>query len=322
MGITNPIDEITNSFSHCCLHQNLITTLWEVDMQGKQTQGQWINHMHPHHAKVARGITGIHLQFGRLVFPLDDGRLGELHMPNSGGDRLGPNYQTNTRRKTPQKYEWSILEVPETEGWNAEYCTEERGPANCITGTKNVLKDNEISDAGITTMKRRKTEECTLYIPLGAQDKSAVESSELKNFQKKSISTSFRLRSMHADQSFLLTTESGLIFEYLYTENIWIWLRHEHLTPIMGALASYNGSLFLVDTHGNLLMLERNETELSLINCTAMKRGRKVTAGPPWDGAHEKLWRIMDEDALFFVSKKGRLLQFTVSSNTQVGKVV
>ncbi|CAA6657004.1 unnamed protein product [Spirodela intermedia] len=284
-----------------------------VDMQGKQTQGQWINHMHPQHAKVARGIPGIHLEFGRLVFPLDDGRLGELHMSSSGGDGLGPNYQTNTRRKTPQKYEWSIVEVPETEGWNAEYCTEERGPTNCITGTKNVLKDNEFSDTGPTTMKRRKTKECTLYIPLGAQEKSAVESSEPKNYQTKSTSTNFWLRSMHADQSFLLTTEGGLIFEYLYTENIWIWLRHEHLTPIKGALASYNGSLFLVDTHGNLLMLERNETELSLINCTAMKRGRKVTAGPPWDGAHEKLWRVMDEDALFFVSKKGRLLQFTVA---------
>ena len=262
-------------------------------MQGKQVHERWIDHEHPHHARVARGISGIQLQFGRLIFSLDDGRLGELQI-------------FSKRRGTSQKFEWSILEVPETEGWNGEYCSEERGMMNCIAG-------NEFYNEGIMTMKRRKTQECTPYIPLTSHNRLTLEPQKMKKFQTEVIGSCFRLRALHNNESFLLTTSNGLIFEYLSKENVWFWLRHADLTLITGALGSYNGSLFLVDVNGNLLMMERREMEITLINCTAMNKGRKVTAGPPWDGAHTNPWRTMNDDAIFFVSMKGRLLQFTVS---------
>ncbi|MQL71730.1 hypothetical protein Taro_004058 [Colocasia esculenta] len=284
----------------------------KVDVQNKQTPGKWANHMHPHHAKAARGIPGVYLQFGRMVIPLDDGRLGELHQSTVGSEYLGPNRQVNTRRKAPQKYEWSTIEAPETEGWNAEYCTDERGPNNCIAGMKDVIIENEPTDAGITTMTRRITQECQHYISVTKQRSSIVES-EQNNFLTKSVDTNFHLRAMHTGRSFFIITESGSAFEYLYTENMWLWLRHEYSNTIKGAMGNYNGSLFLVDTYGNLLLRERNGTELSWINCTAMKRGRQVASGPPWDDAHGKILKITAEDSLFFVSKKGRLLQFTVA---------
>ncbi|XP_020275447.1 uncharacterized protein LOC109849960 isoform X2 [Asparagus officinalis] len=210
---------------------------------GDEIEGLWLNHNHPKQAKIARGIHGVQIQTGRFIFPLDDGRLGELHLTGIGGENIGPTLQISNRRKTSNKYEWSILDAPETEGWNAEYCTEENGPSNCIAGTKN----------------------------------------------------------------------SGVTFEYLYTENVWLWLRHEQSTAIKGALGSYNGSLFLVDTHGSLLLRERSGNELLWINCTAMKNGRHVESGPPWDVIPGTVRRVTSEDALYFVNKKGRLIQFTVA---------
>ncbi|KAG0447768.1 hypothetical protein HPP92_028182 [Vanilla planifolia] len=44
-----------------------------------------------------------------------------------------------------------------------------------------------------------------------------------------------------------------------------------------------------------------------------MKKGKQVASGPPWDGMPGKSWRVTSEDALFFVNKRGRLLQFTVA---------
>ncbi|URE04674.1 hypothetical protein MUK42_19652 [Musa troglodytarum] len=276
-----------------------------------KVQGMWINHLHPQNAKVAKGIQGIEIQSGRLIFPLDDGRLGELHLPGFGGEESGPTQPSNLRRKTSNRYEWSILDAPETEGWNAEYCTEERGPSNCMAGTKDVISYYEPSDLSITApARRRKAEEHQHYIPLSNRETGKSES---YNFLTSSISSNFRIRVMHADRSFFLITDNGLTYEYLYTDNVWVWLRHEHSTAIRGALGSYNGSLFLVDVNGNLLIRERIGNELLWINCTAMKKGRQVVSGPPWDGVMGKARRATTEDALFFVNKKGRLLQFTVA---------
>lgn len=285
--------------------------------QENQIPEGWISHMHPSQAKVARDIVGLRLQVGRIFFPLDDGRLAELHLSGIGGENSGPTNQLNVRRKA-SKYVWSILDAPETEGWNAEYCTEERGPTNCITGIK-----DEPNDLGITRMTRgRKSGQAQheyLFPTIsGGRDQNPVEDCSLPDNW---INTYFRLRVMHGGRSFFFITDGGFTFEYLYAENLWLWLRHDHPTPMKGVVGNYNGSLFLVDLHGSLLMRERSSNELAWINCTAMRKGRQVIGGPPWDGLTGKAMKVTAEDALFFVSKNGRLLQFTVSSKNHIKQV-
>lgn len=278
-----------------------------------QIEGLWVNHMHPQHAKIARGISGAQLQPGRIIFPLDDGRLAELHLSGMGGEGVSPINQITIRRKGSYKYEWSILDTPESEGWNAEYCTDERGLLNCIAGMNDAHADDETEELGITALGRRMqapTNQYYLSLPAGRESASTMEQN---NFLAKSIKTNFRMRVMHADRSFFLVSDSGQTFEYLYTENIWLWLRHEHPTAMNGALGSYNGSLFLVDVHGSLLIRERIVNDLSWINCTSLKKGKHVATGPPWDGIPGKARRVSAEDALFFVNKRGRLLQFMVN---------
>ncbi|KAK9022039.1 hypothetical protein V6N11_002335 [Hibiscus sabdariffa] len=221
--------------------------------QESQIPEAWKNHMHPPNTKAARGIPGLKFQLGRTLFTLDDGRLAELHLPG--------------------------LDAPETEGWNGEYCSEERGPMNCIAGTSR---------------------------------SRLVKASEEYGFPDNWINTNFRLRMMQAGVSFFMITGGGLTFEYVYTGTVWLWLRHDHSTPMRGVLGNYVGSLFFVDVYGTLLIRERSKNELAWINCTAMRKGRQVIGGPPWDGMPGKL-KVTAEDALFFVSKSGRLLQFSVA---------
>ncbi|GLT51038.1 hypothetical protein SLA2020_244850 [Shorea laevis] len=275
-----------------------------------QVSEAWLNHMHPPNTKAARGISGIKFQPGRILFPLDDGRLAELHIPGQGGESSGPTNQFNTRRKSPNKYIWSILDAPETEGWNAEYCTEERGPMNCFSGTK-----DESNDLGMarSTRRRKGNQAQHDYLTPGTSNVKLVRSSEEYNLPYNWINTNFRLRVMQEGRSFFLITDGGLTFEYLYTEPVWLWLRHDHSTPMKGALGSYNGSMFLVNTYGSLLIRERSSNELAWINCTAMRKGRQVIGGSPWDGMPGKTMKVTAEDAIFLVSKSGKLLQFTVS---------
>lgn len=282
--------------------------------QENQIPEAWLSHTHPLHAKAARGIAGLQLQVGRILFPLDDGRLAELHLPGLGGENTGPSHQVNVRRKTSVKYVWSILDAPETEGWNAEYCREERGPLNCIAGIK-----DEPNDSGITrsTTRRRKGSQAQQdYLLPGAR--RPRKSLEEYNFPDNWTNTNFRLRVMHGGKSFFLITDGGLTFEYLYAENVWLWLKHDHPTLMKGALGNYNGSLFLVDIHGSLLMRERSGNELAWVNCTTMRKVGQVIGGPPWDEIPGKAAKVTAEDALFFVSKNGRLLQFTVSSRNHI----
>ncbi|KAI3791932.1 hypothetical protein L2E82_05798 [Cichorium intybus] len=274
-------------------------SVFEYNISKQQdVEETWVNHTHPPHAKVAKGISGLNYQPGRLVFPLDDGRLGELHQSKTGGDVAGPAQIINTRRRVSTKYTWSIIDAPESEGWNAEYCTEDRGPLNCISG----VKDDTWSRT------RSKTHENYYYYitPPG-------KSNEKTNLpQENSVNTNkdFRLRVMHEGRSFFLVTESGLIYEYLNVENVWFWLHHEYRTGIKGAVGNYNGSLFFVDENSNLLIRERSGNELTWINCTGVKKGRQVTVGPPWNPSSRK---VTPEDSLFFVSKTGGLLQLTVA---------
>ncbi|XP_054820016.1 uncharacterized protein LOC129319007 isoform X2 [Prosopis cineraria] len=303
--------------------------------QNSEFPGSWVNHVHPVHAKAARGIAGLQLQVGRILFLLDDGRLGELHLLGLGGEISGPTIPQNTRRKVAtSKYVWSILDVPESEGWNAEYCTQERGPRNCITGIKDESKKSGITSA---TGRRKHSQAQEYYLSPGTigaggeLTKSSVEN----NFPVDGwIVSNFRLRLMYEGKSIFLLTGGGLIFEYICVEDVWIWLRHESSTTMKGILGNYNGSLFMVDTHGSLLLRERNGYELSWKNCSAMRKGTSIVAGQPWDGMPGKAIKVTAQDALFFVSKKGTLLQFVVSmrkfkwkdcrkpANTKVASIV
>lgn len=278
--------------------------------QENQRTEVWVNHMHPPHAKAARGIGGLQFQVGRILFPLDDGRLAELHISGIGGENAGPTYSLNIRRKATMKYVWSILDAPETEGWNAEYCTEERGPTNCIMGIKD--EPNDLGTTRSMTRRRKGSQQQDYLFPSTASD-GPTNALEEYSFADNWIERNYRLRVMQGGRSFFLITDGGFTFEYLYAENAWIWLRHEHPAAIKGAVGNYNGSLYVVDTYGSLLIRERSGNELAWINCTALRKGSQVTGGPPWDGMPGRAMKVTPEDALFFVNKNGRLLQFTVS---------
>ncbi|KAK7343029.1 hypothetical protein VNO80_25991 [Phaseolus coccineus] len=181
----------------------------------------WKSRQHPLHAKAARGIAGLPLYVGRILFPLDVGRLAELDTLGLGGESSGPSQPQNNRRKSSTKYVWSILDV---------------------------LESGRL-----------------------------IQSSEEYNYVPDNwISTNFHLRLMDEGKSFFLITDDGLIFEYICIESAWIWLRHESFTPMKGILSNYNGSLFMIDTRGSLLLRERRGMELAWRNCIAMRRERNV----------------------------------------------
>lgn len=279
--------------------------------QVKHVEELWVNHKHPPHTKVAKGIAGLQFQVGRLLFPLDDGRFGELHQSKTGGDGVGPTPPVNTRRRASTKYTWSIIDAPESEGWNAEYCTEDRGPLNCFAGVKDELNDEETTRSA---SRRRAGNKAHEHYYLTSPASSVIRSQEeTYTDPENSVSTNFRLRVMHEDRSFFLVTEGGLIYEYLNVENVWFWLQHEHPMAMKGALGSYNSSLFLVDENKDLIIRERAGNELAWINCTGAKKGRQVIGGKPWDLPPGKSPKVTHEDSLFFVSKTGGLLQLTVA---------
>jgi hypothetical protein len=189
---------------------------------------------------------------------------------------------------------------------------------NCLEGIK-----DEPNDQGITRSmaRRRKGSQAQQdYLFAGANGPKKV--SKENRFPDNWINTNFRLRMMHGGKSFFLITDGGLTFEYIYAENLWLWLRHDHPTPMKGALGNYNGSLFLVDIYGSLLIRERSGEGLAWVNCTAMRNLGHVIGGPPWDGIPGKALKVTEEDAIFLVSKNGRLLQFTVSSRNQINQII
>jgi hypothetical protein len=206
-----------------------------------------------------------------------------------------------------------MIDAPETEGWNAEYCREERGPMNCLEGIKDEPNEQGITRSMARRRKGSKAQEDYLFA--GANGPNKVL--EGYSFPDNWINNNFRLRMIHGGKSFFLVTDDGLTYEHLYAENLWLWLRHDHSTPMKGALGNYNGSLFLVDIYGSLLMRERSDEGLTWVNCTAMRNLGRVIGGPPWDGIPGKDPKVTPEDAIFFVSKNGRLLQFTVSRINQ-----
>lgn len=270
--------------------------------------------MHPPHAKVAKGVPGLQFQAGRLIFHLDDGRLGELHQSKAGGDGVGPTPPVN-RRRVSTKYTWSMIDAPESEGWNAEYCSEERGPLNCISGIKDELNDDETTRSGF---KRRTGNKARDTYHLVSTETNLREDDYIDQERKSSLYMNFRLRVMHEGRSFFVITEGGLTYEYLNVENVWFWLQHEHHSAMKGALGNYNGSLFLVNENNDLIIRERAGNELTWMNCTGMKKGKQVIGGPPWGLSPAKSPKVTPEDSLFFISKTGTLLQLTVSRLVQL----
>eukprot|EP01018_Ginkgo_biloba_P038076 Gb_40924 [translate_table: standard] len=265
--------------------------------------------------RVARSIPGVLLQTGRILFALDDGRLGELHLSGIGGEGAGPSLHNVIRRKALANYEWSTLDAPESEGGNAGYCTENLGPMNCVEGVKDTSGQLETTDSGVLSTIRRKKGRALQSNPTvqkmhrhGLQAETNSLHASINN-----IDTLFRIRAMQPDRSFFMVTDNGLTFEHLYSENMWLWLKHDHSSPIHGILGVYNGSLFVVDISGYLFVRERHNNGLVWVNCSAMEGGRKVVVGPPWDGASNQVQKVTAEDALFFVDRNGNLLQFTVA---------
>lgn len=283
--------------------------------------GEWISHQHPSYAKAARGKPGIPLQVGRILFALDDGRVAELHLAGLGGESAGPSMPQNFRKKASStKYVWSILDAPESEGWNAGYCTEERGPRNCMTGIKDESKDSGITSS--VTGRRKQSQENHYYLSLGTGNKLISSLEENKyNLPDDWISSNFRLRLMYEGKSFFLVTSDGLIFEHVCIESVWIWLKHDSSTEMNGIVGNYNGSLFMVDSFGSVLLREWSGNEIAWKNCTDMRRGKtSVVGGQPWDRLPGIAKRVTTEDSLFFVSKNGKLMQFTVSKLIQNDK--
>ncbi|KHN35095.1 hypothetical protein glysoja_004861 [Glycine soja] len=272
-----------------------------------QFPGAWKSYQHPLHAKAAKGIAGLQLYIGRILFPLDDGRIAELHPLGRDGESSGPSPPQNIRRKASTKYIWSVLDVPESEGWNAEYCTEERGLRNCLTGIKDESEESLVS---LVTGRRKQSQIQNHYLSVGTSGGGRlIQSSEEYNTPDNWISSNFLLRLMDVGKSFFLITDDGLIFEYISIESAWIWLRHESSTAMKGVSSNYNGSLFMVDTQGSLLLRERSGKELAWRNCTAVRKGRNVIGGQPWDGLPGQERKVTTEDTLFFVSKTGRLMK-------------
>ncbi|KAL3620373.1 hypothetical protein CASFOL_035285 [Castilleja foliolosa] len=273
--------------------------------QDQEIDENWVNHNHPPHARAARGIPGLQLQPGRIIFPLDDGRLAELHLSGLGGESLGPNAPTSTRRKALLKYVWSTIDAPESEGWNGEYCTEEHGPTNCMLGTK-----GETGETSVSRWRKDSRAQSSYLIP-STPDIGTSSGSQQDYY--KHIEKLFSLRLIHEGKSFFLIMDNGEAFECLKNENAWIWLRHEHSTEMRGVVGKYNGSLFLVDENGSLFAKERSGDDLVWINCTSMRRGKAVIGGRPWDHLTEQKPRAQLDNALFFVSTNGELLRFNVA---------
>lgn len=289
-----------------------LRTGYDDDDEHDRMKETWINHAHPLNTIAARGVAGLELQPGRVIFALDDGRLAELHVPGIGGENSGPALQANLRRKATTKYVWTVLESPETEGWNGEYCSEERGPTNCIVGIKD---DQTTTTRSVKTRRKKKAVQQQDYLIPKIQSSLDNEYSYADDW----LESNYRMRAMQGGRSFFLVSEGGFVLEHLYTENAWIWLSHEHPTAIITAsVGNYNASLYVIDEHGSLLMRERSSNnKLSWVNCTALRRGKQVIAGSPWGGIPGRAARVTVEDSLFFVGKNGRLLRFIVSRSRE-----
>ncbi|TKY67813.1 hypothetical protein E2542_SST10709 [Spatholobus suberectus] len=158
-----------------------------------------------------------------------------------------------------------------------------------MTGTKDESKDSGISSA---TGRRKQSQAQHYYLSLGTGGE-LNKSSEEFNLPDDWIRSNFRLRLMYEGKSF---SQSLMM----------VWFSNMFVLTV----GNYNGSLFVVDTFGSLLHREWSDNEIAWRNCPAMRKGRNIVRGQPWDRLPGKGRRVTTEDSVFFMSKNGRLLQF------------
>lgn len=284
-----------------------------------------MDHGHPVQTPIVSSVPGVSLSSGRLFFSLVDGRIGEFHAPGFGGGNLGPIASSVPRdRKQGSVYTWSILEAPETEGGNAEYCTSVRGPANCLEGVKDSQSGWQppVSSIEFSQKKRSSAKGRVGRRGVGRAD-PAKESETYSNSQsllsrtapwKHSIESLFQLRTMQTDKSIFFIGRDGAAFERFFSGEAWLWLKHEHTLRLSSIVGMYSGGVFVVDAERNLFLRERIGNALHWLNCTEINLGRKILSGPPWDhGLLGEAHVPTVEDALFVVDHDGNLMEFLVS---------
>ncbi|CAM6104128.1 unnamed protein product [Calypogeia fissa] len=307
--------------------------LWEYKLPKPQgigrtvsENGTWVDHGHPFQTPIVNSVPGVSLSSGRLFFSLVDGRIGELHAPGLGGGNVGPVGSNSPPRDKKQGpvYTWSVLEAPETEGGNAEYCTSFRGPANCLEGIKDSqsgwqppVSSTEFSQKKKSLSKGRLGRRGVARSdPVKEVDASKGSQSLLSRASPwtQSIESLFQLRTMQTDKSIFFIGRDGAAFERFFSGEAWLWLKHEHTLRLSGILGMYSGGVFVVDAERNLFLRERIGNVLHWLNCTEINGGRKVVSGPPWDhGLLGETHAATVEDALFVVDQEGNLMEFLVA---------
>eukprot|EP00249_Psilotum_nudum_P011412 c23156_g1_i1 orf=71-1756(+) len=284
-------------------------------------KGLWINHKHPSNAPVARSLAGEILVQGRVMYALDDGRFGELHFPGLGGERVGPILHSISGKRLQTslstEYQWSLLDSPESEGGNAGYCTLTRGPSHCVEG----IKENPIwgSESKIPQLILKRANGKGRIRQTGAtadkliRDDKFISSSSHRAPWNNQNNNLFHMRTVQIGKSFFLVGNDENVFERVYNAGMWLWLKHEHLLPVKGILGTYNGSVFVVDVDGIVLMREHVGDTFHWINCSAAEGGQIVMSGPPWDGVLGQIRMVTAEDAVFFVNSNGSLIELIVA---------
>ncbi|KAL2645054.1 hypothetical protein R1flu_012641 [Riccia fluitans] len=319
--------------------------LWEYKLAKGNSRtapesGVWLDHGHPSQTPIVKSVPGVSLSPGRIFFSLVDGRIGELHAPGLGGGNVGPVGVRDRKQLqvggTTTTYTWSILEAPETEGGNAEFCTSVRGPANCLEGIKDSQSGWQppVSSTDLSQRKRTGFKGRTWRRGGGAAGGSmsgradaaaaVVKDSDLINVDfsslpraapwNGSVESQFMLRTMQAEKSIFFVGRDGTAFERFLSGEAWLWLKHEHSLSLLGIVGIYSGGVFVVDVERNLFLRERIGNVLHWLNCTEMSGGRKVVSGPPWDrGLLGEAHAATIEDALFMVDEAGNLMEFLVA---------
>ncbi|KAL3698138.1 hypothetical protein R1sor_012214 [Riccia sorocarpa] len=324
--------------------------LWEYKLAKGNSRtapesGVWLEHGHPFQTPIVKSVPGVSLSPGRIFFSLLDGRIGELHIPGLGGGNVGPvgvrerKQQVGSTTTTSTSYTWSILEAPETEGGNAEYCTSVRGPANCLEGIKDsqsgwqppVSTSTDSSQRKRTGLKGRtwrrggggggagRVEATASSSPSSVVIKDIDPVTDFSTLSRGapwngSVESQFMLRTMQAEKSIFFVGRDGTAFERFLNGETWLWLKHEHTLSLTGIVGIYSGGVFVVDAGRNLFLRERIGNVLHWLNCTEMSGGRRVVSGPPWDhGLLGETHAATVEDALFLVDEAGNLMEFLVA---------
>ncbi|KAJ7535122.1 hypothetical protein O6H91_12G019000 [Diphasiastrum complanatum] len=286
--------------------------------------GTWIDYKQPADVPVMSSVVGASLGHGRFFFALEDGRIGELHLPGQGGPGVGPITRIPAGKRQPTSYTWSIFESPETEGGNAEYCNADHGPRNCLEGVKHATYYDEskvVSNGKSSQWKRpsgRGRARKSTYVTSSEAEETSSQSviSGSPSPVNQSLSDLFQFRTLQCNRSLFLVGGDGIVTEKFLDGDTWMWLKHEFATPIQGLVAIYNNSIYAVDSEGSLFILESIDNQLQWLNCTALEGGTTVLSGRPWDGVLGDLRVTTLDDALVFVSQSGQLFEFKVALRT------